>query len=1012
MASTWKLRSAKTLALAATLGTIALLTGAFAQEAAPKATWLKAGFVRPGADGKIAEGVEGTIGGTIYYAVYQLPAGALNAADPYNTGMPDLAKQFMPGGGSSGMMSPPSLTSGNPAKYLYLYQLVNDRGLESPASTDGIRLASTTDVKTRDIGSLILKLPVDASAIQTWGYFKGAGFSMRAFDRDSQEKAISATKSVIGVSANPSILVSVRGMNGTYNRMASPTEFAATSGFTVDKAGKNLKNSRFYEDLESRGKAKLVAWEQDALKAAETGGENPEKVELMKFSDGDKTKANTILRALFKDNPLKVGRNSVLIGFTSNMAPGNDLVRIQDADAAKKNTGIRTVSIDDIDFGAGGLVPLPKEQPKDAPVANLGPNQKPSNLIADGIVSPGDIPSGTKLVDRGAYKTFGGTVYFAVYKRTTAIGGGDTWGVGRSDFDGLFVPGESYRATFSPRLDTDAEYLYLYEVVNDRGFHDLKLPQNKAIKETPVAVLGGEERTPITREVASFSLFLRTDPRLITSWGFFEDSGFVIKVPNELEHKQVALNDPNATPPTMNMAVSSNISILETLYPSRDKVYRSWIPPVSVDFSKTSFGIGKDTTNISANPIKAVGNDRAGSIRFVANKTLEKTQATGAIRPDYTQIMYFDGSNPVNGATIDGITLGPAEVARAVFKVDWLTKTIVEGQQSVVFGFTSNVEPVRAPVRIKDLATTINNSSEAQERVFLGPTQIQSLARNAVANSTAVAPATGTAVANAPSTAAAIALVGLSGDADAAAVAVAEGLGQGIIPAGIGALARANVGNGIALANNIATPNVGGVGEAVAGGAGVVGFPPTSTSTTGTSGSGVGGGMGASIGALGTARMPMFGGAGGSGGGSGSGSNQGSAGSTTTGTTGSTGSGQGSGAGTGSGSGTGTVTNTNNINFTISQANQQTQSQFQFQSQQQSQNQNQNQNQRHGHHGHHNGNVVPAPASLLLGLLGIPGLYVAYRRRRGKVSPDGTPAEVVADTAGGSPDAPASVNPG
>ena len=29
--------------------------------------------------------------------------------------------------------------------------------------------------------------------------------------------------------------------------------------------------------------------------------------------------------------PLKVGTNSVLIGFTSNMAPGNDLIRIQGA---------------------------------------------------------------------------------------------------------------------------------------------------------------------------------------------------------------------------------------------------------------------------------------------------------------------------------------------------------------------------------------------------------------------------------------------------------------------------------------------------------------------------------------------------------------------------------------------------------------------------------------------------------------------------------------------------------
>lgn len=1024
MLRTWKLRSAA-FAAATVLGAVAFLVNASAQEkdAAPKPTWLTAGFVRPGAgDPKVASGtVEGQLGGTIYYAVYQLPADKIDSGDPYRTGLADLAKQFVPGTGN-GSRSPSSLIPPtNAPRYLYLYEIVNDRGLDQ-TSKDGIRFASNTDVTSRDIGNMILKLPVEANAIQSWGYFKNAGFAMTAIDRGGagQERPASLpAKTHMAVSGNPSVLVKIRDLDGQgFTRMAKPVEFKANSGFSVDKAGKNLKNSLFIEELGNR--TKLVAWEEEAKKAAETGGDVPDSVELMRFSDNDKNKASTILKASFAANPLKIGHNSVLIGFTSNMAPGNDLVRLQDSETAKKNTGIRTVSTDEIDFGAGGLIALPKEQPKDASTNAASGNQKPSNLIVQGIVTPGDIPSGTKLVDRGSYKTFGGTVYFAVYRKISTSGG-DTWGVGRSDFDAQFNPGESYRSTFSPRLDTDAEYLYLYQVVNDRGFHDLKLPENKQTIITPVAMDNAEQRPPITREVASFSLFLRTDPRLITSWGFFDDSGFNVKVQDFAEIRQMA-NDPAAKPAGMNMAVSSNLSILDTLYPEKDKVYRSWVPPLTVDFNRTTWGVGKDTLNIAGNRIRPVANDRAGGLRFVANKTLDQVKTEGSVRPDYTQIIYFDGSNPVNGATIDGITLGPAEVARAIFKVEWLSKTITEGQQSVIFGFTSNVEPVRSPVRLKDLNTTINDSSEAQERVFLSPSQIQSLALNAVranapgivpvaagsaagvvpgvgvtpapgvavGNAAAIAPGTGVAagVGTAPATgvapgsAAGIALAGLSTDADGAALAVANGLGTGIIPAGLGVLARGSVGSGIAISPSVATPNVGSVGEAAGGGgASVMGFPSVAgTSGSTPSGGGVAsGGIGGGVGALGSARTPFFAGGGGSGGGSGSGSgsNQGSSGSNTD--------GQGNGSGSGSGSGTSGSGVTNNINFNVSQANQQTQSQYQYQNQ----SQNQNQNQNGGGCCHGGGNVVPAPASLLLGLLGIPGLYLAYRRtKKDATTPD------------------------
>src|SRR5204862_7266954 len=104
MARIRNLRAATGIALASLVGAAVILAGASAQEkeTTPKTTWLTAGFVRPGmsADAKVAAGSgEGLLGGTIYYAVYQLATAKRDANDPYNTGMPDLVKQFLPGTG-------------------------------------------------------------------------------------------------------------------------------------------------------------------------------------------------------------------------------------------------------------------------------------------------------------------------------------------------------------------------------------------------------------------------------------------------------------------------------------------------------------------------------------------------------------------------------------------------------------------------------------------------------------------------------------------------------------------------------------------------------------------------------------------------------------------------------------------------------------------------------------------------------------------------------------------------
>jgi hypothetical protein len=108
------------------------------------------------------------IGATVYFRVFELSD---DSADPWGTGIPNIDKEFIPGQASRGRGSDKLDTT---ARYLYLYQAINDSGRPAQLKSTAIRLL------------------VPPHLITSWGHFaikeagatRGVGFSMDFDVRD------------------------------------------------------------------------------------------------------------------------------------------------------------------------------------------------------------------------------------------------------------------------------------------------------------------------------------------------------------------------------------------------------------------------------------------------------------------------------------------------------------------------------------------------------------------------------------------------------------------------------------------------------------------------------------------------------------------------------------------------------------------------------------------------------------------------------------------------------------
>jgi uncharacterized protein (TIGR03382 family) len=342
-----------------------------------------------------------------------------------------------------------------------------------------------------------------------------------------------------------------------------------------------------------------------------------------------------------------------------------------------------------------------KDGDKGVEVLPNPPRVKNKGPLVSGYTRPGypnDVMEDGKLIQVAQKKDYkgrllGGTVYYAVYERPdVGLVAGDTFGTGIANIDDAFREGRGGAGNFSPGFDTTARYLYVYQLVNDRG---LDPPKGE--------IVFAAFNDPSTEPIITTTVKLLVEPQDITSWGHFKNMGFSAKVPDRsLKGNIIMVAD--GQPALTDIAFSSFPAVLAAL-PNHE--YLSLSPAQNLGELKNNFQVNQ--SNLNLKQTKAFDQ----LTRLVADNDALPWQknmvqvSNGGVDPFLVDIVPADTANPNNTtpALKDRQAANQSPITktmpRAYLKVDWSKDKVVNlGEQSVIFGFTSNYPPVQEMVRI------------------------------------------------------------------------------------------------------------------------------------------------------------------------------------------------------------------------------------------------------------------------------------------------------------------------
>jgi hypothetical protein len=268
--------------------------------------------------------------------------------------------------------------------------------------------------------------------------------------------------------------------------------------------------------------------------------------------------------------------------------------------------------------------------------------------------------------DENPRDAIGGTVYFTVLEQRRNAEVGDTWGTGIKNFDALLVRGREVDGASSPRIDTTARYLYLYQTINDRG-----------------------TGVPIT----STSIRLLVDPRAITSWGSAPGLGFAAP-PREWQRQT-----------TVGLRAAAFGGEGGGVRPAvQDDFPKDQVRPVSYDVTYTSAVQGEN--RLYKDPAPAVTGKEIPVLAQLPTTTdlpaRARTPIIGAAlevaldpvqAPDYVVLDY--GRDALRDS-------GQPYLDRPYVRAVWNSRNgLKRGERSTVYGFTSNLPPTMAGVLVR-----------------------------------------------------------------------------------------------------------------------------------------------------------------------------------------------------------------------------------------------------------------------------------------------------------------------